>query len=170
MCSRVAYDRYSIAQRSLSLQEEASYLVGSRAALCLERKVTGIQKNDSRSDNIAPECLGPCGVKNGSSFPQIASSFGCCWLDYRRDVGAIDLRMSEIDSEYQGSSGVHLGRRMSLTIWSERSTRCMRDCKSSTADLQEREAKVRRLVDANIIGICIFDLNRRLTDPLPKLW
>jgi hypothetical protein len=59
MCSRVAYDRYSIAQRSLSLQEEASYLVGNRAALCLERKVTGIQKNDSRSDNIAPECLGP---------------------------------------------------------------------------------------------------------------
>jgi PAS domain S-box-containing protein len=31
-------------------------------------------------------------------------------------------------------------------------------------DLQEREAKVRRLVDSNIIGICIFDLNRRITE------
>ena len=31
-------------------------------------------------------------------------------------------------------------------------------------DLQEREAKVRRLVDSNIIGICIFDLNRRIIE------
>jgi PAS domain S-box-containing protein len=32
------------------------------------------------------------------------------------------------------------------------------------SDLQEREAKVRRLVDANIIGICIFDLDRRIQE------
>jgi PAS domain S-box-containing protein len=31
-------------------------------------------------------------------------------------------------------------------------------------DLREREAKVRRLVDANIIGICIFDLDRRILE------
>jgi PAS domain S-box-containing protein len=31
-------------------------------------------------------------------------------------------------------------------------------------DLQEREAKVRGLVDANIIGICIFDLDRRIIE------
>ena len=31
-------------------------------------------------------------------------------------------------------------------------------------DLQEREAKVRRLVDSNIIGICIFDLDRRIIE------
>jgi len=31
-------------------------------------------------------------------------------------------------------------------------------------DLQEREAKVRRLVDANIIGICIFDRDRRILE------
>ncbi|MDB5500759.1 MAG: histidine kinase [Tardiphaga sp.] len=31
-------------------------------------------------------------------------------------------------------------------------------------DLQEREAKVRRLVDSNIIGICIFDLDRRIVE------
>jgi PAS domain S-box-containing protein len=32
------------------------------------------------------------------------------------------------------------------------------------SDLQEREAKVRRLVDSNIIGICIFDLDRRIME------
>ncbi|WP_245272685.1 ATP-binding sensor histidine kinase [Mesorhizobium sp. LNHC221B00] len=32
------------------------------------------------------------------------------------------------------------------------------------SDLQEREAKVRRLVDSNIIGICIFDLDGRITE------
>jgi PAS domain S-box-containing protein len=32
------------------------------------------------------------------------------------------------------------------------------------SDLQEREAKVRRLVDSNIIGICIFDIDRRITE------
>jgi PAS domain S-box-containing protein len=32
------------------------------------------------------------------------------------------------------------------------------------SDLQEREAKVRRLVDSNIIGICIFDFDGRLTE------
>ena len=32
------------------------------------------------------------------------------------------------------------------------------------SDLQEREAKVRRLVDSNIIGICIFDLDGRLME------
>jgi PAS domain S-box-containing protein len=32
------------------------------------------------------------------------------------------------------------------------------------SDLQEREAKVRRLVDSNIIGICIFDLDRRIVE------
>ena len=31
-------------------------------------------------------------------------------------------------------------------------------------DLQERESKVRRLVDSNIIGICIFDLDRRIIE------
>jgi PAS domain S-box-containing protein len=31
-------------------------------------------------------------------------------------------------------------------------------------DLEEREAKVRRLVDSNIIGICIFNLDRRITE------
>jgi PAS domain S-box-containing protein len=31
-------------------------------------------------------------------------------------------------------------------------------------DLQEREAKVRRLVDSNIIGICIFDPDRRIIE------
>jgi PAS domain S-box-containing protein len=31
-------------------------------------------------------------------------------------------------------------------------------------DLQEREAKVRRLVDSNIIGVCIFDLDRRIME------
>jgi predicted ATPase/GAF domain-containing protein len=31
-------------------------------------------------------------------------------------------------------------------------------------DLQEREAKVRRLVDSNIIGICIFDLDRSIME------
>jgi PAS domain S-box-containing protein len=31
-------------------------------------------------------------------------------------------------------------------------------------DLQEREAKVRRLVDSNIIGICIFDFDRRIVE------
>ena len=31
-------------------------------------------------------------------------------------------------------------------------------------DLREREAKVRRLVDANIIGICIYDLDRRILE------
>ncbi len=31
-------------------------------------------------------------------------------------------------------------------------------------DLQEREAKIRRLVDSNIIGICIFDLDRRILE------
>jgi PAS domain S-box-containing protein len=31
-------------------------------------------------------------------------------------------------------------------------------------DLQEREAKVRRLVDSNIIGICIFDHDRRIME------
>jgi PAS domain S-box-containing protein len=31
-------------------------------------------------------------------------------------------------------------------------------------DLQEREAKVRRLVDSNIIGICIFDLDHRIME------
>jgi PAS domain S-box-containing protein len=31
-------------------------------------------------------------------------------------------------------------------------------------DLREREAKIRRLVDANIIGICIFDLDRRILE------
>jgi PAS domain S-box-containing protein len=32
------------------------------------------------------------------------------------------------------------------------------------SDLQEREAKVRRLVDSNIIGICIFDADRRILE------
>jgi PAS domain S-box-containing protein len=32
------------------------------------------------------------------------------------------------------------------------------------ADLQEREAKVRQLVDANIIGICVFNLDGRITE------
>ena len=32
------------------------------------------------------------------------------------------------------------------------------------SDLQEREAKVRRLVDSNIIGICIFDFDGRLME------
>jgi PAS domain S-box-containing protein len=32
------------------------------------------------------------------------------------------------------------------------------------SDLQEREAKVRRLVDSNIIGICIWDLEGRIID------
>ena len=32
------------------------------------------------------------------------------------------------------------------------------------SDLQEREAKVRRLVDSNIIGICIFDLDRQILE------
>jgi len=32
------------------------------------------------------------------------------------------------------------------------------------SDLQEREAKVRRLVDSNIIGICIFDLDGRIIE------
>ena len=31
-------------------------------------------------------------------------------------------------------------------------------------DLEEREAKVRRLVNSNIIGICIFDLDRRIME------
>jgi PAS domain S-box-containing protein len=31
-------------------------------------------------------------------------------------------------------------------------------------DLREREAKVRRLVDSNIIGICVFNLDRRITE------
>jgi PAS domain S-box-containing protein len=31
-------------------------------------------------------------------------------------------------------------------------------------DLQEREAKVRRLIDSNIIGICIFDFEGRVTE------
>jgi len=31
-------------------------------------------------------------------------------------------------------------------------------------DLREREAKVRRLVDSNIIGICIFNLDRRILE------
>jgi len=31
-------------------------------------------------------------------------------------------------------------------------------------DLQEREAKVRRLVDSNIIGICIYSLDRRILE------
>jgi PAS domain S-box-containing protein len=31
-------------------------------------------------------------------------------------------------------------------------------------DLREREAKVRRLVDANIIGVCIFDRERRIIE------
>jgi PAS domain S-box-containing protein len=31
-------------------------------------------------------------------------------------------------------------------------------------DLEEREAKIRRLVDSNIIGICIFDLDRRIME------
>jgi PAS domain S-box-containing protein len=31
-------------------------------------------------------------------------------------------------------------------------------------DLQEREAKVRRLIDSNIIGICIFDPDRRIIE------
>ena len=32
------------------------------------------------------------------------------------------------------------------------------------SDLQEREAKIRRLVDANIIGICIFDLDGQIME------
>jgi PAS domain S-box-containing protein len=32
------------------------------------------------------------------------------------------------------------------------------------SDLREREAKVRRLVDANIIGICMFNLDRRILE------
>ncbi|OSI50043.1 ATP-binding sensor histidine kinase [Bradyrhizobium canariense] len=32
------------------------------------------------------------------------------------------------------------------------------------SDLQEREAKVRRLVDSNIVGICIFDVDRRIVE------
>jgi PAS domain S-box-containing protein len=32
------------------------------------------------------------------------------------------------------------------------------------SDLQEREAKVRRLVDSNIIGVCIWDLKGRITE------
>ena len=32
------------------------------------------------------------------------------------------------------------------------------------SDLREREAKVRRLVDSNIIGICIFDLDGRIIE------
>ncbi len=32
------------------------------------------------------------------------------------------------------------------------------------SDLREREAKVRRLVDSNIIGICIFDLDGRIME------
>ena len=32
------------------------------------------------------------------------------------------------------------------------------------SDLQERESKVRRLVDSNIIGICIFNLDRRIVE------
>jgi PAS domain S-box-containing protein len=31
-------------------------------------------------------------------------------------------------------------------------------------DLQEREAKIRRLVESNIIGICIFDIDRRIME------
>jgi PAS domain S-box-containing protein len=31
-------------------------------------------------------------------------------------------------------------------------------------DLQEREAKVRRLVDSNIIGVCVFDIDRRIIE------
>lgn len=32
------------------------------------------------------------------------------------------------------------------------------------SDLQEREAKVRRLVDSNIIGVCVFDIDRRIIE------
>src|SRR5207244_3968024 len=32
------------------------------------------------------------------------------------------------------------------------------------SDLQEREAKIRRLVDSNIIGICIWDFEGRITE------
>jgi PAS domain S-box-containing protein len=32
------------------------------------------------------------------------------------------------------------------------------------SDLQEREAKVRRLIDSNIIGICVFDFEGRVTE------
>ena len=35
-------------------------------------------------------------------------------------------------------------------------------------DLQEREAKVRRLVDSNIIGICIFDLDGQIMRPTTR--
>jgi PAS domain S-box-containing protein len=32
------------------------------------------------------------------------------------------------------------------------------------SDLQEREAKIRRLVDSNIIGICVFEIDRDITE------
>ena len=32
------------------------------------------------------------------------------------------------------------------------------------SDLQEREAKVRRLIDSNIIGICVYNLDRRILE------
>jgi PAS domain S-box-containing protein len=32
------------------------------------------------------------------------------------------------------------------------------------SDLRERESKVRRLVDSNIIGICIFEIDRRIIE------
>jgi PAS domain S-box-containing protein len=63
-----------------------------------------------------------------------------------------------------GSSGVRLGPRTSLTVWLERSTKMYARLQVAYGDLHEREAKIRRLVDSNIIGICIFDLDRRIME------
>ena len=40
------------------MRQEAPYLACNRIALCLKRKVTGVQENDACRRNIAPERIG----------------------------------------------------------------------------------------------------------------
>ena len=44
-------------RRPLSAQQEASDLVGNRAAFRLKRKVTGVQKNDARVWTVRADAL-----------------------------------------------------------------------------------------------------------------
>jgi hypothetical protein len=45
----------------------------------------------------------------------------------------------------------------------ERAVRCTEENVQLQSDLEEREAKIRRLFDSNIIGIVIFDFEERLS-------
>ena len=69
-----------------------------------------------------------------------------------------------LPGEHTGVARLHSGSRAgSLSFWARRPQFRWRT-RRLYGVLQEREAKVRRLVNSNIIGICIFDLDRRIVE------